>query len=475
MAKTQIVLLALVAFACAHAGVDVLSLTDANFEAEMADIPVTIVKFYAPWCGHCKRMAPEYEKAAAILKNNDPPVALVDVDCTEEGKATCSKYGVSGYPTLKVFRNGEKTADYQGGREASDFVKFLAGQAGPSSIELATVAKLDAKLAKPENLIFGAFADANDDGYKAFAKVADELREEHSFAHTFDADVMKAAGKESGNIAIFRPKVMKSKFEEQVVDFAKDKTTVGLVRSFIKDNAAGLAPVVGPKDQDAMGYPQVVCVFNVDYVRDPKGTQYWRNRVMKVAQKFDDVKFGVGSADEWGGLLQQAGLTFDKAPVCIAFDDRATKYPMSEAFSMDAFEAFINAHKAGELEAHVKSEDGVDNTGKANLDLTAKNYKSHVDGTKDAFIKFYAPWCGHCKTLAPKWEEMAEEFKNDDSMVIAHYNVDANDLPSGFEVKGFPTMFWVPAGGKPKKYEGGRETKDLIKYVKDNHKVKDEL
>ena len=88
----------------------------------------------------------------------------------------------------------------------------------------------------------------------------------------------------------------------------------------------------------------------------------------------------------------------------------------------------------------------------------------------------YAPWCGHCKTLAPKWEEMAEEFKDDDSMIIADYDVDSNDLPAGFEVKGFPTMFWLPANGAPKKYEGGRETADLIKHVKATHKAaKEEL
>ena len=53
-------------------------------------------------------MKPEFEKAASILEGNDPPVNLVKVDCTEGGKDTCGKFGVSGYPTLKIFRGGEK-------------------------------------------------------------------------------------------------------------------------------------------------------------------------------------------------------------------------------------------------------------------------------------------------------------------------------------------------------------------------------
>lgn len=70
-------------------------------------------------CGHCKRLAPEFDKAAGILKTNDPPVTLVTVDCTADGgKDTCSKYGVSGYPTLKIFRNGEVSQEYNGPREA---------------------------------------------------------------------------------------------------------------------------------------------------------------------------------------------------------------------------------------------------------------------------------------------------------------------------------------------------------------------
>jgi len=459
----------------AYAG-DVLSLGDSDFDSTMADLDLTVVKFFAPWCGHCKRMAPEYEKAAKILKDNDPPLSLVEVDCTEAGKATCQKYGVSGYPTLKVFRNGEVSSDYQGGRESADFVKFLASQAGPASSEVSDAAGFEAKLSGASNVFFGFFENDKSDAYAAFTKVANELREDHKFAHTFSADVMKAAGKSAESVSLFRPKVMKSKFEEQVVDYGKDKWTVGLLRSFMKDSAAGLCPVVDPKGQDGLGYPQVTCIYNVDYVRDPKGTQYWRNRIMKVATKFDSVKFGVASADEWAGFVNQVGLELpEKAPLCVGFDDRNTKYPMKEDFSMDALESFVNDFTSGKLEPHMKSEEGVDNTGKANLQLTAKNYKSHVDGTKDAFIKFYAPWCGHCKSLAPKWDEMAEEFASDDSVIIADYNVDANDLPGGFEVRGFPTMYWVPAGGKPKKYEGGRETADLIKYVKDNHKVKDEL
>jgi len=464
--------------AYARAGEHVLALTDANFDSEMADIGVTVVKFYAPWCGHCKRMAPEYEKAAKILKENDPPVPLVEVDCTTE-KDVCQKYEVSGYPTLKVFRNGVKSADYQGGREAADFVKFLAGQAGPASSETTDVAKYQSIAGGKKHVVFGFFENDKADGFKAFMKAADELREKVKFTHTFSADVLKAAGQESGSIVLYRPAAMKSKFEESVVSYDKGKYTIGLVRNWVLEGVKGLCPVVAGDKQDDIGYPQIVCFYNVDYERNAKGTQYWRNRVMKVAQKFPGkgYNFAVGNHGEWGQQLNEANIQTDGAsPRCMIYDDKQTKYVMSEEFNMDNFEAFIKSWDAGQLEAHVKSQDIVNEAGKANLDLTAKNFKQHVDGTKDTFIKFYAPWCGHCKSLAPKWEEMAEEFQDDDSVVIAHFDADSNDLPAGFEVKGFPTIYWTPAGGSPVKYQSGREVKDMVQYVKDNRSnKKDEL
>jgi protein disulfide isomerase family A protein 3 len=59
-----------------------------------------------PRCGHCKRIKPEFEKAAGLLLANDPPVHLAKIDCTEAGKDSCGRFDVSGYPTLKIFRNG---------------------------------------------------------------------------------------------------------------------------------------------------------------------------------------------------------------------------------------------------------------------------------------------------------------------------------------------------------------------------------
>jgi len=89
-------------------------LTDANFDQAIKEFPQLLVEFYAPWCGHCKALAPEYVKAAATLKNNDPPLYIAKVDATEQ-KKVAGRYGISGYPSLKFFNKG-KPIDYNGGR-----------------------------------------------------------------------------------------------------------------------------------------------------------------------------------------------------------------------------------------------------------------------------------------------------------------------------------------------------------------------
>lgn len=67
-------------------------------------------------CGHCKRLAPEYEKAAVELAGHTPPVPLAKVDATEES-SLANRFAIDGYPTLKVFHHGT-AYDYEGPRTA---------------------------------------------------------------------------------------------------------------------------------------------------------------------------------------------------------------------------------------------------------------------------------------------------------------------------------------------------------------------
>ena len=88
-------------------GAAVIELTDQNFEEEISKHDLILVEFFAPWCGHCKKLAPEYASAAIKLQSSSPPIPLAHVECIELGTRVCEEQGIQGFPTLKIFRNGK--------------------------------------------------------------------------------------------------------------------------------------------------------------------------------------------------------------------------------------------------------------------------------------------------------------------------------------------------------------------------------
>ncbi|ELU16122.1 hypothetical protein CAPTEDRAFT_168943 [Capitella teleta] len=274
MAKTPLLLLCAV-FVALVAADDVVVLTDANFESAIADYGVALVKFYAPWCGHCKKLAPEFERASSVLASDDPPVALVKVDCTTETKI-CQKHGVSGYPTLKIFRGGELAEDYNGPRDADGIVKVMRSKAGPSSKQLMTEAQVEAYMNKEENVILGFFDSEDSELLKQFKKLADALSEDFRFAHSVDKDI-NAKFSYSEDVVIVRPKKMANKFEESTVKYSGE-ASLHKMKTWLHDNVHGLAGQRTTSNLEQFKQPLVVAYYDVDYVKNAKGTNYWRNR-----------------------------------------------------------------------------------------------------------------------------------------------------------------------------------------------------
>eukprot|EP00659_Diplonema_papillatum_P021548 gene21548-33154_t len=98
------------------------------------------------------------------------------------------------------------------------------------------------------------------------------------------------------------------------------------------------------------------------------------------------------------------------------------------------------------------------------LELNPENFDEHVGGSKKAFVKFFAPWCGHCKRMAPAWEQLESAVPD---VVIGDVDCTQHrDLCSKFSVRGFPTLRGFKAGSQdPLEYKGGRDYDALKSYV----------
>ena len=141
-----------------------------------------------------------------------------------------------------------------------------------------------------------------------------------------------------------------------------------------------------------------------------------------------------------------------------------------DKLSIADIKKFISDFKSGTLKAFLKSEDIPDYTDKVMKSVVGLNFQDLVImNENDVFIKFYAPWCGHCKEMAPAWIELAEELRNVPGLLIADFDATANEA-DGVEVEGFPTIKFYPKGEKstPIDFEGDRNIDEFRKYLKEH-------
>lgn len=344
------------------------------------------VMFFAPWCGHCKRLHPLWEQLAEMMNvKDDPKVVIAKVDCTKQ-QELCGKNEITGYPTLRLFKLGEEESiKFKGTRDMPAITEFINKHLNTD--ELNEIPKEDDEEVPVVPVV-------------AKGKLV-ELTEENFAKHV-----------SSGNhfVKFYAPwcshcQRLAPTWEELAKSLSADlKVSIGKLDCTQHRSIC--------QDFEVKGYPTLL------WIEDGK-------KIEKYA----------GSRDH------------------------------------DALKAYVEKMLGGEVvkqQQEEKPKKTEENTKQVLQLVGAEDFQSAI-AKGVAFIKFYAPWCGHCQKLSPTWDQLAEKMNSGPNGVkiakVDCTNADNRNLCSEQQVEGYPTLFAYKNGEKQSEYDGSRALSELQQYV----------
>ncbi|XP_044761964.1 protein disulfide-isomerase A5 [Coccinella septempunctata] len=367
---------------------DVLHLSSDDFDATLKKHNSLLVMFHAPWCGHCKRMKPEYEKAASALKKEGVNGILAAVDATQE-QALASRFSVKGYPTIKYFSEGDLRFDVDF-RDANKIISFMKDPQEPPpppppetpwSEEKSEVVHLD------------------ENEYKPFLK-----KKKHAL------------------VMFYAPwcghcKRVKPEFTKAADHFRDDPR-----KAFVAIDCTTRQPLCSLND--VSGYPTI------------KYFSYLNKAVRSYS----------------GGRTAEDFIAFMSNP-----DSSGTPPPSSSS------------------KAPGKSEQPV-STGSVTLTLDNNNFKQSIASKEPTLVFFFATWCGICTKFKPVYEEVAKELAGKVPVRFALFDcTDGGEAIDEYDISHFPTLKLFREGKFESEFDGKR-TRDALKaFAMKWAKQKDEL
>jgi len=452
---------------------DVLVLNEKNFDQAIDANELILVEFYAPWCGHCKALEPEYAKAAGVLKEEGSAIKLAKVDATENNKLA-AKFDVKGYPTIKFFKKGKAT-EYGGGRTSDEIVSWLKKKTGPPAKDLLSSEDVKSFQEAKDVVVVGFFADDTTDEAKAFLEAADGI-DDVEFGIVKDAALAKEHKVEGHGIVLFK------KFDEGRSDFEGEYKAEDITK-FVKSNSMAL-----------------VTEFTDEAAPKIFSGEVKRHILIFISKKAEDYKekhdaFSEAAKDYKGKVLfiyintdveendrisEFFGIKKEDLPTVRLIDlegDEMLKYkPEYTELTTENHKAFLNSFFDGKLKPHLMTEEVPEDwDAKPVKVLVGKNFEEVAfDKKKSVFVEFYAPWCGHCKQLAPIWDELGEKYKDREDIVIAKMDSTANEVEK-VKIQSFPTLKFFPKDSDEiVDYKGGRKLENFVKFLDSGGKEQDE-
>ena len=448
------------AFVFAHEASDnVIDLTTKNFEEKLGEKEFGLVAFYAPWCGHCKRLAPEYSKLAEKFINNEK-IGIYRVNGDEESNLM-TQFEIQGFPTVKLFKNGKLFRDYDGERDAESLTTWLNKKTGSVTVSVKTADELAALKESNKVLIVGYFTSKDSANIAKLVQAADDKElEDFIVADVSVPEILSKNGIEQDSVVIYR------NFDSNPAV----STDFENIIEFVKSNAYPLVDEVsGSSFQRFVDKNLPIGILFIDFASEQKESLI--NLLTEVAEQFKGkVSFGYSDASIYGEQLNIMGGDKSVIPGFAIMDlEKRANYPLKGEATKEAIVQLTQSVVDGTAPKFFKTQEIPETNDEPVKVVVGKSYDDIVvNNDNDVLLEFYAPWCGHCKSLEPKYTQLAEELKDVSGLTIAKVDATENDTP--INIEGFPTIYFFPKGKKdsPIVYEGDRTVEDLKTFLQKN-------
>ncbi|XP_061130228.1 protein disulfide-isomerase A2 [Syngnathus typhle] len=445
---------------------NVMVLHGNNFARALNQTKYLLVEFYAPWCGHCKQLEPVYAEAAGKLKD-DPAIGLAKVDATDE-KELADEFAINSFPVLKLFVHGDRKQpiDFNGQRTVNGILQWLKRRSGPGPMVLAD-ADSAASFVDAHNItVVGFFKSLESDAAKEFSQLVMDMTDTE-FAITTSPEVFQKYELKSETVILFK------KFDDGRVDYALSddgKLDKSNLTSFIQENSLELIIPFTKETGDKIFSSSIRfhCLLFINSTVESHTVLLDQVRPLAKTYKSKMLFVTIDVAGDVSFVLEFFGVVVADVPTArIMSMDTGKKFKVDTADLSGSLPSLCQEVLDGTAKPYYRSQDVPEDWNKTPVKvLVGKNFESvALDPTKNVFVKFYAPWCGHCKELVPIWDQLGEKYAEHEDIVIAKMDSAANELEA-FTISGFPTLKYFPAGGKePVEYSGNRDLETLSKFL----------